>query len=155
MKGFQTEEGKALEELDKRNRAVWQAQRDPDARARGGWLFSVGLGQSPDAVAQHYSGGKRGALDELLALNPAQEAGPCNVCDDCNAQRASVLKQEPKCKRPVARWARWFVGAGILLPYEWGDPDLRRPLVGRPGATLARRNHASAQSSGAKKERAA
>ena len=110
MTGTQSEEGRASDVLWEQNRRARERARPGEARARGGWLFSVSPGVTPLDVARHYSGGKRGALKELATLNPS--------CVDGD------------------RWVRWFPGLGLLLPVGWGDPMKRDPLSRRAGGRL-------------------
>ena len=134
----QAEDGKKLDEQWEANKAAADGRREAEAKERGGYLYTLPLGQPPIAIAQHYGGKRPGVLLELLEINPPQEAGPCGVCTTCERRNGST------CPQPRARWSRWFVGLGILIPVAWGDPRKKGdPPVVAPKA-LGRRNHQSA-----------
>lgn len=144
----QSEEGKKLDRLHEQNQAAADARRPAEAEARGGYLYTIKLGQTPIQVAQHYGGQRRGVLEELLEANPAQKEGPCGVCLTCAA------KDGKPCPKPRTRWARWFVGQGILIPVAWGDPREKGDPVAKPPSRFARRIHASADDAKRKKAEA-
>lgn len=72
--------------------------RSIDAQKAGGYLYVVRMNDLPINVAQHYGGKKPGVLAQMVKLNPTVAAN---------------------------KWKGWVEGAEVLLPVEWGDPQLK------------------------------
>lgn len=73
--------------------------RSLDAKNAGGYLYVVRTNDLPIYVAQFYGGQKPGVLAALAKINPKVAAN---------------------------KWAGWVTGAEVLLPIEWGDPQLKK-----------------------------
>lgn len=105
-----SDDADTLDRLWRDNQRKWREQRDPDAKARGGWIYVLRDPTiTPGDLAAHYSGGVDGALAQLLDANPDRKIGTAEQ--------------------------RWFSGMGLRLPYAWGDPWLR-PALTRPVKVL-------------------
>lgn len=155
MNGQQTDDGKVIDRQWEANKAEADGRRPAEAEARGGWIYTVGLHQSPIMVAQHFGGRRPGVLLELLAVNPRMDHGPCDVCVPCAAM-VKEERSEVTCAAPMLRWdrRRWFVGAGVLLPLSWGDPRLKSPLSIERPATAGMRAKIAASTKEAQAKRA-
>lgn len=143
--GQQSDDGKKIDRLWEANKAAADARRPAEAEERGGWIYTVGLHQTPIAVAQFYGGKRAGVLAELLENNRDQQEGRCERCHACGvakelesrARRANgaapgTPEPPPDCEKPRVRWGRWFVGVGLLLPVSWGDPRLKGDMPTKP-----------------------